>query len=196
MKEFHFSKLYFNKLIYDDQDSKIRVVVKETPSLEVSEEDYSLRVETRHEEEQVVHRNYAIEHHSRKLKHNYLHMQFKFHTEEVGTFWIRLDFKDSEEYKKAVLGFIYKIKNILEDLEKFKKGITKEILVLDLVNKLHKEGEFLTNKISESLIKYQIEFKDYGHERDKVESLNKNPLLIDFLGEDNVKKIVGSYNKK
>jgi len=63
MKKFQFSKTYFNNLIIDDQKANIRVVVTETPSLDVTEEDYSLRIETRHEKEKTIHRNYAIEHH-------------------------------------------------------------------------------------------------------------------------------------
>ena len=41
MKEFYFSKKYFNKLTYDDVESNIRIIIKEIPSLDVSEEDYS-----------------------------------------------------------------------------------------------------------------------------------------------------------
>ncbi|MEK6943714.1 MAG: hypothetical protein AABX00_06645 [Nanoarchaeota archaeon] len=196
MKEFYFSKKYFNKLTYDDVESNIRIIIKEIPSLDVSEEDYSLRVETHHEEEKLVHRQYAIEHHSKQDKHNYPHLQFKFHTEEIGTFWLRLEFNTREDYKKAILGFIYKIKNILEDLERFKPGICDDILVLDLVNNLSSEGKFLTKKISESIAKYRLEFQNDGINREKVNNLNKNHLLIDFLGKDNVAKVFESYNKK
>ena len=196
MKEFHFSNRYFNKLIYDDIESNIRVTIKEIPSLDVSEEDYSLRVETHHEEEKLIHRKYAIEHHSKQHKHDYPHLQFKFHTEEIGAFWLRLEFKTQNEYKKAILGFIYKIKNVLEDLERFKPGICGDILVLALVNNLSKEGRFLTQKISESINKHQLEFQKYGCTREKVKSLNKNPLLIDFLGKNNVTKVVESYAAK
>lgn len=196
MKEFHFSKTYFNKLRYEDVKSHIRIIVKEIPSLEISEEDYSLRIETHHIDENPVHRNYAIEHHSNSDKHSFPHLQFKFHTEEIGTFWLRLDFANQNEYKKAILGFIYKIKNILSDLEKIKKGICKEILVLDLVNKLSKEGKFLSDKISESILKYKVEFQNYGYARDKVKRLNKNQLLIDFLGKENISKVIKNYNKK
>lgn len=196
MKEFHFSKKYFNRLIYDDIESNIRIIIKEIPSLDISEEDYSLRVETHHEEDKLIHRKYAIEHHSKQDKHNYPHLQFKFHTEEIGTFWLRLEFNTQEEYRKAILGFIYKIKNILEDLERFKLGICGEILVLDLVNNLSNEGIFLTEKISESIVKHQLEFQNDGYGRDKVKSISRNYLLIDFLGQDNVTKVVESYTKK
>ena len=158
MKRFHFSKTYFNKLTFDDVEANIRIVVKETPSLEISEEDYSLRIETRHEEENVIHRNYAIEHHLEQQKHSSPHLQFKFHTEEIGTFWIELDLENQEEYEKAILGFIYKVKNVLGDLEKYRKGITNEIMILEQVNKLHAEGEFLAEKVSESIENSRIEF--------------------------------------
>ena len=93
-----------------------------------------------------VHRDYAIEHHPGE-RHSFPHLQFKFHTEEIGQFRLRIDIKDSAEYKKAILGFIYKIKDVLKHLENFRKGITSEILVLDLVNDLKDEGNFLGQKI-------------------------------------------------
>jgi hypothetical protein len=194
MKKFHLSKIYFNKTICDDADSNVRVVVSETPSLDVLEEEYSLRVETRHEDKNIVNRNYAIEHHNQE-KHFFPHIQFKFHTEEIGTFRIRVDFADSDEYMKGVLGFIFKIKKVLNDLEKYKVGITEEILVLDLVDKLSDEGKFLTNKIYEGIKKYSVEFDNNGESK-KIDNVNKNPLLLDFLGKENVDIIVKNYNKK
>ena len=193
MKEFHFSKTYFKTLTYDDREANIRILVKEIPSLEISEEEYSLRVETHHEEEILIHRHYAIEHHSKFDKHNYPHLQFKFHTEEIGTFWLRLDFKSSEEYKKAILGFIYKMKEVMSNLERLKPGITADILVLDLVNTLSEEGTFLTSKITESIFRYQLEFQNDGLARDKANQLAKNQLLLNFLGEENVSKVIESY---
>ena len=81
-------------------------------------------------------------------------------------------------------------------MERFKPGICGDILVLALVNNLSKEGRFLTQKISESINKHQLEFQKYGCTREKVKSLNKNPLLIDFLGKNNVTKVVESYAAK
>ena len=196
MKEFQFSKTYFNTFLFDDSESNIRVVVKEKPSFEVTEEEYSLRIETHHEEEQYIHRKYAIEHHPQQDKHNSPHLQFKFHTEEVGTFWLHLNLQNLEEYQKAILGFIYKIKNVLSDLERFKTGITEEIMILDEVNKLEKEGQFLSLKISESITNSQIEFDDNGYPRDKIQKLNQNPLLLGFLGKDNVSSMIKNYKRK
>lgn len=196
MKEFHFSKTYFKTLTYDDREANIRVLVKEIPSLEISEEEYSLRVETHHEEESLIHRHYAIEHHSKFDKHNYPHLQFKFHTEEIGTFWLRLDFESPAEYKRAILGFIYKMKEVISNLERIKPGIAADILVLDLVNALTEEGTFLSQKIAESITKYQVEFQNDGFARDKANKLTQNQLLLDFLGKENVSKVVESYTTK
>lgn len=183
-------------MIYDDPESTIRVVVTETPSMDIEHEDYSLRIETRHQEIKPVHRKYAIEHHKGQEKHKYPHLQFTFHTEEIGTFWIRLDFKDVIEYEKAILGFIYKIKKVLEELEQYKKGIAEDILILELVENLATEGDFLTNKIAESIEKYQIEFQDEIPRRELVSKINSNELLIEFLGNSNIKKIQENYKSK
>ncbi len=190
MKEFQFSKTYFKRMILDDSSSKIRIVIKETPSLDISEEEYSLRIETRHEKERAIHRKYAIEHHNQE-KHNYPHLQFKFHTEEIGTFRIKLEFKSQEEYKKSILGFVYKIKGILGELEKYRGGISDEMLVLELVDNLEEENKFLNQKIRESINNSLIEFDDKEIKR-KIKKINENPLLIEFLGEENIKKIIKS----
>jgi hypothetical protein len=171
-------------------------VVKEKPSFEISEEEYSLRVETNHHEGSCIHRKYAIEHHPQQDKHNTPHLQFKFHTEEVGTFWLCLNFKNEEKYQKAILGFIYKIKNVLVDLEKYKRGITQEIMKIDAVNGLESEGDFLTLKITESIISSQIEFDATSEPRDKIQNINKNHLLIDFLGKQNTNLLMERYPKK
>ena len=79
MKELHFSKKYFKKEILDDPYSKIRVVIKEIPCLEISEEEYSLRVSTKFEDSEgydkptTVHRDMAIEHHLPPSKHSFPH---------------------------------------------------------------------------------------------------------------------------
>lgn len=193
MKNLHFSKIYFNKKIFDDPSTKIRVVVTETPSLDITQEEYSLRISTRHEEAKTIHRNYAIEHALPPSKHDFPHVQFKFHTEEIGQFRIRVDFKDQEEYRKGVLGFIHKTKNILEYLEKFRKGITKEILVLNLVEKLEKEGDFLTQKIHQGIKKYALEFDKEERLRNKLKRLEQNHLLLGFMGLENIKLIENSH---
>jgi len=188
MKPLHFSKTYFNKKILDDLDSGIRVVVKETPSINIKEESYSLRVTTRYEASK---KDYAIEHHMPPAKHSFPHLQFKFHTEEIGQFRIRIDIKDNKEYEKAILGFIYKIKDVMKDLEKYKKGITSEVMVVELVNQLSKEGAFLTKKMFEGISKYSLEFDN----KSRAQKIEKNPLLIQFIGKDNMKKVEEAYKK-
>ncbi len=194
MKELHFSKTYFKKEILDDPYSKIRIVINEKPCLEISEEEYSLRISTRYEDLDTVHRNYAIEHHLHPSKHSFPHLQFKFHTDGVGQFRIRIDIANQEEYKRAILGFIYQIKNILNDLEKFRKGVTDEILVLDLVNQLENESKFLVQKINEGINTYSAEF-DEGVTQNKIKNLYKNHLLLAFIGKKNMKLMIDSNNE-
>ncbi len=183
MKEFHFSKIYFNKLTLDDPESNIIVRINEKPSLDVEEEDYSLRVETSFEKDRPIHRNYAIEHHRMQKKHQNPHLQFKFSTEHI-VFRLNLKFKDAEEYKKAILGFIYKIKKVLGELEELKPGITEEILVLELVDELREEELFLNKKIIES----KIEF-DEKITKKELREMKENPLLISFFGNKSIAKI-------
>ncbi|MAG08485.1 hypothetical protein CMO89_03360 [Candidatus Woesearchaeota archaeon] len=90
MKELHFSKKYFKREIFDDPESKVRVLIKEKPCFEISEEEYSLRVSTRYENPETVHREWAVEHHLPPAKHSFPHLQFKFHTEGVGQFRLKM----------------------------------------------------------------------------------------------------------
>jgi hypothetical protein len=193
MKDFHFSKIYFNLLIYEDEKSKVRVEIDESPSINLNEEEYSLRISTRYEDCRTVHRNYAIEHHLPPNKHCFPHLQFKFHTEEIGQFRLRIDINDDIEYKRAILGFIYKTKEILGDLEKLSKGITSKMMVINLVNKLNKEGDFLSNKIEQGIKKYSLEFDRKRINKESVTKLKENPLLLNFIGSKNLKNIISNH---
>ncbi|MAF35638.1 hypothetical protein CL622_00790 [archaeon] len=195
MGDFHFTKTYVKEPIFDDYKAKVRVVIEERPSININEEEYSLRITTRYEEPKRVHRKYAIEHHIPPMPHNYPHLQFKFHTEEIGQFRIRIDVKNDKEYEEAILGFIYKIKGILTDLETTSKGITDKILVLPLVNQLEKQGINLTHKIYESIKKYSIEFDEKRKTTNTLERLKKNPLLLEFIGKENMDLIEKEHSK-
>lgn len=153
-----------------------------------------MRISTRHESPEVIHRNWAIEHHLPPTKHCFPHLQFKFHTEEIGQFRIRIDIADQDEYRKVILGFIYQIKQILNNLETFKKGITEEILVLELVNQLEPESGFLFEKIKQGVQTYSLEL-DKGITGSKLNKLNDHPLLRAFLGKENMRLIQSSFNK-
>jgi len=102
MKKLHFTKKYFNQLIYDDPEARVRVDVTETPSISLHEEEYYLGISTRYEKPKATSRHYSIAHHQ-QAKHSFPHLQFNFHTEEIGQFRIRIDVKDNEEYEKAIL---------------------------------------------------------------------------------------------
>ncbi|MFH0875782.1 MAG: hypothetical protein V1859_07630 [archaeon] len=191
MKQFHFSKTYFNNSCFEYTDTGIRITIKEIPSIDIDEEEYSLRIETRHVEAGEMHRNYAIEHHLGQEKHKTPHLQFKFHTEEIGSFRIFINIKNNNEYESAILGFIYKIKRMLEKLEKIQQGITSDILVLDLVNKLEPHEQFLNMKLSEAFNINKVEF-DSSKSREKIEKISKNELLIEFLGNNNIEKMANN----
>ena len=190
MKEFHFIKTYFNKPIYDK--SGVRVVIDERPSLNILEEEYSFRITTRFENPKTVHRDYAIEHHMPPAKHSYPHLQFKFHTEEIGQFRLRIDIADEMEYRKAVLGFIFKTKSILEELEKYSKGITNDIMVVSLVNQLKSDGDFLSRKIADGIKAYSIEFDRKRLKAGSFGKLKENKLLLDFIGPGNIISFKGT----
>jgi hypothetical protein len=189
-----YSNKYFHTTTYEDSKSGVRVEVSEGGNVNITEEGFSLRVKTRSERYMPKHRNYAIEHHP-DPPHDFPHIQFKFITEEIGTIRIRIDLKDSEEYDRAVLGFIYNIKNVLEELETHKKGITAEVMVLELVNKLEKESNFLSQKLIQGVAKYSLDFEDRKLHPGGINKLKENRLLIDFLGEPIIKSIEDQYNK-
>ncbi len=189
-----YSKKYFNIDTYDDTKSGIRVEIHEGGSIHIEEEEFSLRVKTRSERDNPKNRNYAIEHHDGP-PHNFPHIQFKFVTEEIGKIRIRIDLKNPEEYNRAVLGFIYKIKEVIEELEDHKKGITNEVMVLELVNGLKDESKFLTEKLIQGVNKYSLDFEDKKLYPEGIKKLEANPLLIDFLGKPVVSSIKKEYKK-
>jgi len=56
------------------------------------------------------------------------------------------------------------------------------MLVLPLVNKLSKEGDFLTSKIKEGIIKYKTEFDKRRIKEDSISKAASHPLIAEFLG--------------
>ena len=192
MEWVEYSKKYFKEPIYDDLKAGVRVRIQQTGSIQIIEEGFSLSVSTQYQAPHIIHRRYSIEQHQ-DPPHNFPHVQFKFATEEIGKFRVRFDIKDKNEYNQVILGFIYKIKGVIEDLEKFKKGITEEIMVLDLVDELKSESEFLIKKLNEGIRKYLVEFDSRRITPNSFDRLKQNPLLLDFLGKDNLPLIEKAY---
>ena len=192
MEWIDYSKKYFKGPIYEDLKSGVRIRVEQTGSIQIVEEGFSLSVSTQYQTPKPVHRRYSIEQHQ-DPPHNFPHVQFKFATEEIGKFRVRFDVKDKEEYNKVVLGFIYKIKGVIEDLEDLKEGITEEIVVVDLVDKLKPEADFLMIKMREGIQKYLVDFDPKRATPDGFKKLKQNPLLLDFLGEENMPLIEKAY---
>ena len=81
----------------------------------------------------------------------------------------------------------------MESLEKIREGITNEILVLDLVDALKKEGDFLTSKIHEGILKYALAFDEEYGLRSKLVKLEHHPLLLNFMGINDIKLIEKAY---
>ena len=85
------------------------------------------------------------------------------------------------------------MKETLENLEKFSKGITNEMMVIDLVKKLNEEGKFLSKKIEQGIRKYSIEFDQKRKKEESLGRLKANPLLLGFIGKNNIKLIENEY---
>jgi hypothetical protein len=189
------TKKYIKKEIYDDHATGIRVIIRETGYFFVFEEGYSLKISTRQSLPKFIHRDYIIEHHVQP-PHNFPHLQFKFTSEEIGQFRLRIDIKNQEEYKKAILGFVYKIKDVISTLEESKPGITSEILNVRQVNSLKIHGDFLTKKIEEGLKKYSIDFDQEKNRRSQIRVMQGHPLFIGFIGKKNISTIQAELKKK
>lgn len=185
---FQFLHEYFKQEVLNDFENRIFIAVKEKPSFNIKEEDYSLRLETCHKED--VHRNYAIEHHLKQDKHDVPHLQFKFHSEKIGSIWLNLFFKNEEEYKKGIEGFIFHSKHIFEDLENEHPNLTREMMFLENVLTLQDQGTFLQEKITQSIQEGLIEFQNIL-DKDKKELIKSHILLNKFIGSKNVALLLG-----
>lgn len=183
---FQFLHKYFKKESLKDFDNEIYINITETPTFNIKEEDYSLRIETC--QESNTHRKYAVEHHLGQ-KHNKPHLQFKFHSEKIGSIWINLIFETEEEYKKGIEGFIFHSKNIFKELENEHKNLCEEMMHLKEVESLAKEGEFLQEKVTQSIKKGFIEFQNCLDEKRK-ELIQNHELLNMFVGEKNIQLLL------
>lgn len=186
MKDLHFIPKYFNKKILDDFNCHLRIEISEEPCINIYEEDYSLRIITSHENEgNHISRNYAIEHHLNQELHNYPHLKLRFHSERIGQLFLKIDIDSKEDYIKVIKGFIFQIKKILEKFERIRPNIVREILVLDLVNKLEKEYNHFLKKIDESIAKHNVEFQK-KIDGSLLDNVKNNDLLRLFFNEKQI----------
>jgi len=179
---FQFLYEYFKKSKINDFENDIHIEITETPSFNISEEDYSLRIETCSEGD--IHRDYAVEHHLGQ-KHEKPHLQFKFHSEKIGSIWINLLFEDEAEYKEGIEGFIFHSKNIFLDLESEHENLCEELMYVEKVDKLEAQGKFLQTKITKSIVLGLTEFKNCT-DQNRVQLIKNHELLNIFIGEHNV----------
>lgn len=196
MKELHFSKTYFRNLIFDDTAAGLRIVIRERPSLSIVSEEYSLRAALRLAQDPPLHREFAIEHHLPPSVHAFPHLQFKLHSEQIGQIHLRLDVESLGQYRKAILGFIFQIRESLAFLESLRPGIVDEILVSDLVKQLAPEGAYLMSLIHDGILRYSVELRPTASLRAVKPLLPENPFLISFLGKENLEILGEKIDKK
>jgi len=186
MLNFQFRPIYIKNRIFNKGDVRIEIV--EVPCQNPNEEEYRFRMKSRHKEEEIViHRDIAIEHHEPIgiHPHSSEHLQFKFSSKDIGKIRINLDIKNDDEYKRCILGFLSILRSIIGTFEKYHKNITEEILNLEMFNGLEEHHSFLKEKISNSLIQSRIEMDaEEGIkviDKESLENFKKNEVLLPFF---------------
>jgi len=186
MLNFQFLPIYIKNKEF--QNDSIRIEIIEMPCHNPNEEEYRFRMKSRHKENEIViHRDVAIEHHQPRNVHPHAseHLQFKLYSEGFGKIRINLDIKNDEEYKKCILGFLSILKDLITSFEKYHKDITKEILNLEMFEGIEKHRSFLKGKISASLAQSRIEMDtEKGIKvvnKSSLENLKTNNALIPFF---------------
>lgn len=186
MLDFQFLPTYIKNREFDKGDIRIEII--ERACKNPNEEEYRFRMKSRHKEEEIiVHRDIAIEHHTPRKTHphGFEHLQFKLYTEGFGKIRINLDVKDSNEYKRCILGFLSMLKDIIDNFDRYHKDISKEILNIEMFKGLEKHRSFLKEKISNSRIQSRIEMDiDKGIkivDKDLLEDFKTNEALLPFF---------------
>lgn len=189
MLKFQFLPIYIKNRIYDKENVRIEII--EVPCQNPEEEEYRFRIKSRHEDEIIIHRDIAIEHHQPRETHPHgvEHVQFKLHSESLGKIRITLDIKNDTEYKKCILGFLYILRNLIKNLEKFSSNISNEVLNLELFDKLENNYYFLRKKIDSSLIESKIDMETNAGikvlNKTQVKEIKDNEALLPFF--ENIK---------
>jgi len=186
MLDFQFLPIYIKNREFDKGNLRIEII--EMPCKNPNEEEYRFRMKSRHKEEEIiVHRDIAIEHHQPKKTHPHAseHLQFKLYTEGFGKIRINLGIKDNEEYKRCIMGFLSILKDLINNFDKHYKNISKEILNLEMFKDLEKHRSFLKEKISDSLIQSRIEMDtNQGIKvinKKSLEDFRTNEALLPFF---------------
>jgi len=186
MLDFQFLPIYIRNKEFTKED--IRIEIMEVPCNNPNEEEYRFRMKSRHKEEEIiVHRDIAIEHHQPREMHPHgsEHLQFKLYTEGFGKIRINLGIRDNNEYKKCIFGFLSILKELIDNFDKYHKNISEEILNLQMFKGLGKHRSFLKGKISESLNQSKIEMdtskgiKVIG--KTSLENFKTNGALLPFF---------------
>ncbi len=186
MLDFQFLPIYIKNREFDK--GHIRVEIIEMPCQNPNEEEYRFRMNSRHKEEEIIiHRDIAIEHHQPRdtHPHGFEHLQFKLYSEGFGKIRINLDIKDDDEYKRCIFGFLSILKDIILSFEKYHKNIAQEILNLGMFEGLENHRSFLKEKISNSLIQSRIEMDTSQGikviDKELLENVKANEALLPFF---------------
>ena len=193
-----YSEIYF-KTTYKEWDSEnIKIEITESATHDHKNEEFHLRIKTTKgnynieldDDENYIIRNYGIEKHETE-PHNHPHLQFKFSTEKIGKIRIRIDLKNNTEYDKAITGFIYNMKFVLDNIEQ-SLNISSEIMNNTLVTELKENGLFLLQKLEKGIIKYSTELENDAD----VSEIEKDELINLFLGKRNTKLLIEQQVKE
>ncbi|MBT6520258.1 hypothetical protein HOK51_10530 [Candidatus Woesearchaeota archaeon] len=193
-----YSEIYF-KTTYKEWDSEnIKIEITESATHDHKNEEFHLRIKTTKgnynieldDDENYIIRNYGIEKHEAE-PHNHPHLQFKFSTEKIGKIRIRIDLKNNTEYDKAITGFIYNMKFVLDNIEQ-SLNISSEIMNNTLVTELKENGLFLLQKLEKGIIKYSTELENDAD----VSEIEKDELINLFLGKRNTKLLIEQQVKE
>jgi len=186
MLKFQFLPIYVKRKEFSE--GELRVEMIELPCQNPNEEEYRFRIKTRHKEEEIIiHRDMAIEHHQPRgtHPHGFEHLQFKFHSEGFGKIRVNLDVKDDDEYKRCILGFLSILKDIIDKFDKYHKNITEKILNLEMFKGMEEHRSFLREKISSSLAQSRIEMDAKGGikiiDRESLDNIKTNEALLPFF---------------
>lgn len=186
MLDFQFLPIYVRKREFNKDD--LRIEILEVPCQNPNEEEYRFRMKSRHKEEEIIiHRDIAIEHHQPRHTHPHgsEHLQFKFYSEGFGKIRINLDIKDKEEYKICILGFLSILKDVINNFDNYHENIAYEILNLEMFKGLENHRSILKKKISDSLIESRIEMDTKKGikiiNKDLLVNLRKNEDLLLFF---------------
>jgi hypothetical protein len=163
LHDFFMSKKYEMK--------NLTVTLNETPSFDISSEDYRFRVEIAEvvDEVDIFYRDIAIEDHHKQIKHQKPHLQFKLHADGVGNIYIFLPITEASEYKKYILSFLDIIGNILINADNDKQELQKKFMIMDNFKKIEGMSKHIKQVVYESYKKCELKLLNSNKEEKAID---------------------------